>query len=116
MTDCRRGQGGLWWGMATKKITGVGAVLCVSHNDPVRKALHGHSYEVIAWFEHDSPRDALVLQKMLEGALTGFDHKTMPPNLSRAEDIAEAILGLLDSCISVEVNRPLERLYARASV
>lgn len=100
--------------MSAGQITGVGAVLSVSHRDAVRNEIHGHSYEVIAWFSFDQPRDAYVLQVALKAALAAFDHTTLPDSLSRAEDLAAAILGLLHGCVEVEVNRPLERLYARA--
>ena len=95
------------------KETGVGWWFSASHNDPVRQELHGHSYEVVAWFKADPPRDAVVLQETLKGALRAFDHKTLSPELSRAEDIARAIHSLLTDCVEVEISRPSERLRAR---
>jgi hypothetical protein len=99
------------------KVTqGVGAILCCSHHDQVRKQLHGHTYEVTAWFSFKESRDALCLQKTLEGALSAWDHTVLPDELASAEGLATAILGLLNGCVEVEVSRPLERLYARARV
>jgi 6-pyruvoyl-tetrahydropterin synthase len=96
-------------------LTGVGWYFSASHYDEVRRETHGHSYEVVAWYPYDTPRDAVVLQTCLKVALSGFDHKTLPPELTRAEAIAQAIMGLLDGCVAVDISRPVERLYARVS-
>lgn len=92
--------------------TGVGWYFSASHHDPVRQELHGHSYEVVCWFAADSHRDAVVLQEKLKVVLTAFDHKTLPDELSRAEDLAAAIMHLMD-CQGVEISRPVERLHAK---
>lgn len=99
--------------MTASDLTGAGWHFSASHYDNVRQELHGHSYEVVAWFRADPPRDAVVLQETLKAVLTGFDHKTLPPELSRAEDIARAVMSLLVDCVGVDVSRPVERLYAR---
>lgn len=93
-----------------ESLTGAGWYFSASHNDPVRKELHGHSYEVMAWWPVAPHRDALCLQLTLRDVLKGFDHKTLPPELSRAEDIARAIGGLMDGCVRVDIKRPAERL------
>jgi len=90
---------------------GVGWFFSASHTDPIRQQLHGHSYEVICWFELDAPRDAVILQERLKAIVGAFDHTTLPPELSRAEDMAAAIMRLMD-CDGVTIGRPLERLYA----
>ncbi len=95
-----------------KCLTGVGWYFSASHRDDVRKALHGHSYEVTAWFDHSPPRDAMVLQAKLRMVLEAFDHKTLPDELTRAEAMAGAIMHLTEAC-GVELARPLERLYAK---
>jgi len=91
--------------------TGVGAVLSVSHYDD-KGRLHGHSYEVIAWFL-DSGSDALDLQRQLIAACAEYDHTVLPEGLARAEALGSKIKTRIMAC-EVEVNRPLERLYARA--
>ncbi len=91
---------------------GVGWYFSASHSDPVRQETHGHSYEVVAWFPADG-RDALVMQQLLRGVLQGFDHKTLPSELSRADALASAIMGLMTGCLGVDISRPVERLYAR---
>lgn len=93
-------------------LTGVGWTFSASHRDLVRQELHGHSYEVTAWFDHKPPRDALVLQEHLKHVLTAFDHKTLPDEMTRGETLAAAIMHLVDA-VGVEVRRPLERLYAK---
>lgn len=92
-------------------LTGVGCVLSVSHSDPVRQELHGHSYEVVAWFR--AGRDAVTLQEELRAVLSAYDHRTLTPDLSRGEALGAAIMGQLTGCVAVDINRPLERIYAR---
>ncbi len=92
-------------------LIGVGGTFSASHNDPVRKALHGHSYAVTCWFVADG-RDATVLQEKLRVVLTAWDHTTLPDDLSRAEDLAAAIMHVMD-CEGVDISRPLEMLHAR---
>ena len=96
----------------TEGLTGVGWHFSASHRDNVRQELHGHSYEVVAWFDHKPARDALVLQEHLKNALRAFDHKTLPDEMTRGETLAAAIMHVIDAC-GVELRRPLERLYAK---
>lgn len=99
--------------MSEETWTGAGWYFSASHHDAVRRETHGHSYEVVAWFPASPPRDAVVLQETLKGALIAFDHKTLPDNLSRAEDLAAAIGGLIGDCVGVDISRPVERIHAR---
>lgn len=91
--------------------TGVGWYFSASHYDNVRTETHGHSYEVTAWFP--AGRDAVALQETLKGVLRTFDHRTLPPELSRAEALAEAIGKLIGDCVGVDISRPAERLHTR---
>jgi 6-pyruvoyl-tetrahydropterin synthase len=95
--------------------TVVGWFFSASHRDIVRGGeLHGHTYEVRVAFDANPPRDALALQAKLRLTLeAAFDHKTLPDDLSRAEQMAEALANLLGDCLWVEVWRPAERLGAR---
>lgn len=101
---------------AAVKLTGVGGVLSCAHEainaDVFGGELHGHSYEIIAWFENDDAADARVFQAALNGLLKHWDHKVLPPSMATAEAIAE-VIGTLGKVREVEVRRPLERLYAR---
>lgn len=92
------------------KLVGVGAVLSVGHSSPEGVA-HGHSYEVIAWYRHGY--DARPLRGFLDQVLGAIDHTVLPDELRFAERIAEYIGERLPGCIEVEVNRPLERIYAK---
>jgi 6-pyruvoyl-tetrahydropterin synthase len=89
-------------------MIGVGHILSVTHKDIVRKELHGHSYEVIAWFETG---DAVGLQKLLGGVVRQLDHTTLPDEMTRAEEIGRWIGTRLPGCLVVDVNRPLKRIY-----
>lgn len=100
-------------------LTGVGGVLSCAH-PPVNAdifggELHGHSYEVTAWFTNDCREDVRVYQAALNTLLAQWDHKTLPHELSTAEEIAR-VVGTLAKCVEVEVRRPLERIHARWSV
>lgn len=96
--------------------TGVGAILCIAHRARTGGDLHGHSYEVVAWFSEPGG-DALHLQRLLRDCLDVLDHKIANPGRSTGEEIAvwvkkNFISGGFD-CVQVEVRRPLERIYAR---
>ena len=91
------------------RLTGVGGIFSASHNSP-EGVLHGHSYEVWAWFPQD---DARELQQKLGAVLDRLDHTHLPDELAWGEALAEHIGGLLPGCCEVEVRRPLERIGAR---
>lgn len=92
-----------------QNLTGAGWYFSASHRDPVRQELHGHSYEVMAYWPAEPYRDAVALQATLRDVLKGFDHKTLPDRLVRAEDLADAIGGLMSGCVRVDISRPVER-------
>lgn len=96
-------------------LTGVGGVLSCAH-EPINAdifggEMHGHSYEVTAWFANDDGADVRMFKKAFETLLATMDHKTLPPELATGEAIARRF-GLLAKCVKVEVRRPLERIYA----
>jgi len=93
------------------KFTGVGCIFSAAHEAPEGGALHGHSYEVTAWFEAGD--DARTLQAALMAAVQKLDHTVLPGHLASGEAMAEHIGRSLDGCIELEVRRPLERIYAR---
>lgn len=97
------------------KLTGVGAIICCSHTD-AKGAVHGHTYEVIAWHSYDpsTDGDALWLQQQLTAVCDEFDHTHLKPEHARAEDLAAVIHRMLwTTCVAVEINRKDERLYAK---
>jgi 6-pyruvoyl-tetrahydropterin synthase len=74
--------------------------------------MHGHSYQVTAWFQNDDQRDARCMKAMVEAMCAHWDHTVLPPELSWGENIARAV-GCLANCVEVEVSRPLEGFHAR---
>jgi hypothetical protein len=100
------------------KRTGVSGVFCAAHyprgeTGRPQGNLHGHTWQVIAWFE---PHDAEVLRDELALALKTIDHKMLPPHLAWGEDLAEWIgtgkAGPFSSrCLEVRVERALEHIY-----
>jgi hypothetical protein len=99
-----------------KVLTGVGAVIeGATHADRLTGVVHGHDWVVTAWHECKDENDAVVLRSNLELLCKGFDHKPLPPELTRAEDLAVAIMRLSPpSCVEVEISRA-GRLYARVT-
>jgi hypothetical protein len=91
------------------RLTGVGGIFSASHHSP-EGVLHGHSYEVWAWFPQS---DARELQRKLEDVLKSLDHTHLPDALSWGEALAEHIGSRLPGCCEVAVIRPLERIGAR---
>lgn len=94
--------------------TGVGGFFCAAHRDRDTGQLHGHTWDVIAWF--NSPKDAIALQGDLQAVLSAFDHQVLPDNLAWGEAIADAICGRLEGCVEVQISRPSERIYARCRI
>jgi len=92
------------------KLTGVGFVLSVGHNSP-EGVSHGHSYDVTVWYRFGY--DARALQRQVETVRVQLDHTHLPDELQFAENLGEHIGKQLPACVAVDVNRPLERLYAR---
>lgn len=99
-----------------KSLTGAGAYFSASHFDSVRQELHGHTYEVVAWWPSSDERDVIDLQKALQAVLLAFDHKTLPSYLTRAESIATAIAAQLPGCVEIDISRPIERMFVRCPV
>jgi 6-pyruvoyl-tetrahydropterin synthase len=91
------------------RLTGVGGIFSASHHSP-EGVLHGHSYEVWAWFPQADARD---LQQRLEKVLAAIDHTHLDDDLAWGEALAENIAARLPDCLEVEVRRPLERIGAR---
>jgi len=89
--------------------TGASCVFCAAHTNPDGQ-VHGHSYEVTAWF---SRREVLSAQRELAALLSEVDHGVLPARLSLAEDLAAWVLVSLPECVAVEVRRPLEGVHAR---
>jgi len=97
--------------MPTK--TGAGWYFSCAHKDPIRAEIHGHTYEVIAWWDYELGLDAVTLQKQLKFVLDKIDHTTLSDDMTRAEDIAPFIGKQLDGCVGIEIFRPSERLFVR---
>ncbi len=93
----------------SEALIGVGAVLSIAHRPKGGGPLHGHTYEVVAWF---GDGDAVELQQKLKAVLDQIDHTDLGDGLSRAEDIGRWVAEHLTGCRIVDVNRPLERIYA----
>jgi len=93
-----------------QSLTGAGWFFSASHRDPVRKELHGHSYEVTVWWPADLKRDACELQEEVKAVLSAIDHGTLPDHMTRAEDIAKFIGGFWKAAVRVDISRPIERI------
>lgn len=92
-------------------LTGAGAIFCAAHHSR-DGVLHGHTWEVVGWWM--GMPDALKKQDELSRYLQTFDHSLLSESVAWAEDLAKRIAEDL-GCVSVEIRRPLERLYANVS-
>lgn len=92
-------------------LTGVSGHFSAAH-EGADGVLHGHTWNVTAWFEHRAPADARVDKAALDHLLSHWDHKTLPVDLAWGEDIARTV-GTLVNCVEVLVSRPSEGFHAR---
>jgi DNA invertase Pin-like site-specific DNA recombinase len=91
-------------------LTGASAILCAAHRGH-GYGIHGHTWEVTVW-RKDNGTSAEDLQSELQTLLSEVDHRELPEELIRGEAIARWV-GTKMNAHSVEVRRPLERIYAR---
>jgi hypothetical protein len=96
-----------------RTLTGVGGIFCAAHRDLATGSLHGHSWEVTAWFT--GRPNASHRQEQLAAILRRFDQIELAIERSWGEDTARRIADRFNdtACVQVDVARPLERLYAR---
>lgn len=106
----RMKRGKIEFGVTT--ATGVGGFICAAHRDKDTGQLHGHTWEVEAWFKARS--NAVELQRELQTVLAGFDHQELPQHFAWGEELASEILRQLNDCYEVKVSRASERIYAIA--
>lgn len=90
---------------------GVGFLLCVTHADKVTGNLHGHTYEAVCWFNREG-HEAEKLRTHCQRLCADLDHSVLPPELAWAEDLGDEVKRRTNAA-SVDINRPLERLYVR---
>ena len=96
--------------MTERVLTGASGHFSAAHNGP--DGLHGHTWEVRAWFEFSHRSDAICAKAALDAILKQWDHTTLADELAWGEDIARAV-GTLANCVEVEVSRPLEGFHAK---
>lgn len=101
----------------TQCTTGVRWYFSASHRRP-NGNYHGHTWQVRAWWCEGECADKLISR--LRSALTRFDEKQLPDELTRGETLARAIAEELDhlsppgvTCLAVELAREPEGIYAR---
>ena len=89
--------------------SGTRGVISAAHRDVFTNSLHGHTYEVVAWWEYDGI--SIVKKKEhLDRAVTLFDHTCLANEFSWAEDMGRMLLKELN-CVRLEINRPLEGFF-----
>lgn len=100
-------------------LTGVSRTLNASHRDQQTGDLHGHTWEVKAWFLYDGT-DVGRRKLELDRAVQQYEHTCLPDELAWAEPLAAHICvklngeyGATQPCFAVEVNRPMDGIFAR---
>lgn len=94
-----------------KTLTGARAILSAAHRSK-DGILHGHTWEVIAWWE--GCPDAGQKQAELTDYLKVFDHSVLADGIAWGEKLAETICNGL-GCFKVQINRPLEGIFAEVT-
>lgn len=95
-----------------KVLTGASAIISAAHRSREGQ-MHGHTWEVRAWWT--GKPDAMQKQAELRSYLSIFDHTVLGDETAWAETLATSIcLGM--GCVKVEINRPLEGLFAVAEL
>ncbi len=106
----------MMWGTMPKTLTGVGATLIADHRSRDGQ-IHGHTWEITAWFEYRSGSDAKCLRFVLERILEPYQGKCLPDRIAWGEDLARhialEIAGEYRAPVQVDVTRQAERIYAR---
>ena len=94
------------------KLTGVSATISAAHYSRDGN-LHGHTWQVVVWFNHTPDLDAEHLNHQVRAYVNAnFDHGLLPDELAWGEDLAERI-GTDLHAIAVDVSRPLEGIFAK---
>lgn len=89
-------------------LTGAGAVLSAAHRSR-DGAMHGHTWEIVCWWA--GVPCAVQKQRELTDYLSRFDHTVLDDAVAWGEAMGRMILTDL-GCVRVDINRPLERIYA----
>jgi len=97
--------------MSGRVLTGVSGHFSAAHKG-ADGSIHGHTWQVMAWFETPTRCDAICHKAALDGLLGHWDHSILPDELAWGEDIARTV-GKLVNCVEVIVSRPLDGLHAR---
>ena len=108
---------------APRRLTGVRTVLSAAHRDQRTGQIHGHTWEVVAWFLYNGT-DQSVRKHTLEAVVKRLDHTCLPDKIAWGEALAEHICHEVNDeyscygassldCIAVDVNRPSEGIFAR---
>lgn len=96
----------------SRTFTTVGALIEAAHRSR-DGVMHGHTWTVWARFDwEDGHRDAIVLQKRLEGICSRWDHGELPDSLAWAEELAKGIASVLGDADYVRVERTARMLVA----
>ena len=95
-----------------RTLTGVKSYLSAAHRCRDNGTIHGHTWEIIVWFNNQPRRDARILKQQIEDVLSQWDHGILPDELAWAEDIC-LYISMIEDVVAVEISRPHEGLLAR---
>jgi len=97
----------------SKKITGVSGIISAAHRDVNTGRIHGHTWEIVAWFTvGKNIENAEIKKYAFDQLLSSLDHDFLPDALAWGENMAEYI-GQSLGCSAVDVNRKAEGIFAR---
>lgn len=103
-----------------RKLTGARAVLKADHRDQASGVVHGHEWEITAWWNWTGT-SAEIRQHQLESTLKHFQGNCLPDRLAWAENLAAYVGTNMEhgwsvgdpDCVAVDIVRHKEGLLAR---
>lgn len=107
-----------------RSLTGVKSILSAAHRDQRTGQVHGHTWEIVAWFKYRGV-DQSAHKRTLETIVKRYDHTCLPDKMAWGEAMAKQIWLEVNAdhswydgayswdCIAVDVSRPSEGIYAR---
>lgn len=105
---------------APRQLTGARAILKATHRDQATGEVHGHEWEITAWWRWTGT-SAEIRRYQLDETLQPLQGKCLADSIAWGEPLAKHIADNMENgwtcgdpnCVMVEIARHKERLYAR---
>lgn len=103
-----------------RRLTGARAILKADHRDQITGEVHGHEWEITAWWRWTGT-SAEIRKHQLNETIKGLQGKCLPDRIAWGENLARHIADNMENgwsigdpdCVLVEIVRHKEGLLAR---